>query len=211
MQNIANDLIAEVARYYTSRLIQHGQTPAGVDWNGAAGQMLRFEQLCRIIEPSAAFSVNDLGCGYGALHDFLAQRYQSFSYSGIDISGEMIRAAEQRHGNKAQVSFVHSSAPGQIADYGIASGIFNVRLGRSDDEWRWYIESTLDLLNRTSRKGFSFNCLTSYSDAERMRDDLYYADPCVLFDRCKRHYSKEVALLHDYGLYEFTIHVRKRQ
>ncbi|REM56201.1 class I SAM-dependent methyltransferase, partial [Mycobacterium tuberculosis] len=49
----------------------------------------------------------------------------------------------------------------------------------------------------------------SYSDASKMRDDLYYADPCALFDLCKRRYSKSVALLHDYGLYEFTILVRK--
>jgi hypothetical protein len=57
--------------------------------------------------------------------------------------------------------------------------------------------------------GFAFNCLTSYSDAERKRDYLYYADPCALFDLCKRRYSRNVALLHDYGLYEFTLLVRK--
>ncbi len=53
-----------------------------------------------------------------------------------------------------------------------------------------------------------FNCLTSYSDPEKKRDELYYADPCALFDMCKRRYSRQVALLHDYGLYEFTILVR---
>jgi len=210
MQIIANDLIVEVAQYYTSKLAQHGDTPSGVDWNGEASQLLRFEQLCKIIDASSAFSVNDLGCGYGALHDFLAHRHQSFSYSGIDISSDMIKAAEQRHRDKEQVRFMLSNEPGHIADYGIASGIFNVRLGRSDREWRSYIEATLDILDRTSHRGFSFNCLTSYSDSAKMRDHLYYADPCMLFDRCKRRYSKNVALLHDYGLYEFTIHVRKQ-
>ena len=48
-----------------------------------------------------------------------------------------------------------------------------------------------------------------YADAERKRPDLYYADPLALFDHCKRRYSREVALLHDYGLYEFTMIVRK--
>jgi hypothetical protein len=42
-----------------------------------------------------------------------------------------------------------------------------------------------------------------------MRDDLYYADPRVIFDHCKRSFSRWVALLHDYGLYEFTIIVRR--
>ena len=41
-----------------------------------------------------------------------------------------------------------------------------------------------------------------------MRPDLFYADPCWLFDQCKRRHSRDVALLHDYGLYEFTILVR---
>jgi hypothetical protein len=30
-----------------------------------------------------------------------------------------------------------------------------------------------------------------------------------LFDLCKRRYSRNVALLHDYEIYEFTILVRK--
>jgi cyclopropane fatty-acyl-phospholipid synthase-like methyltransferase len=203
------DLLTEVADYYSEKLAQHGETPRGVDWNGEESQELRFEQLCKIIDGRSQFSLNDLGCGYGALHDFLVGRYSGFSYSGIDVSESMIRSAEQRHQGVPEARFVLSSQPAGTADYGVASGIFNVRLGRSDAEWRAYLEATLDILDRTSRLGFSFNCLTSYSDAEKMRDYLYYADPCVLFDLCKRRYSRNVALLHDYGLYEFTILVRK--
>jgi hypothetical protein len=68
---------------------------------------------------------------------------------------------------------------------------------------------TLDMMNISSGAGFSFNCLTSYSDADRMRGDLFYANPLDLFDLCKRRYSRQVALLHDYELYEFTMIVRK--
>lgn len=210
MQNKKVDLLTEVAEYYSSKLAQHGETPRGVDWNGEESQTLRFGQLCKIIDTSDQFSINDLGSGYGALYDFLASGHERFSYSGIDVSGSMIRAAEQRYKDKSQARFVLSSEPDQVADYGVASGIFNVRLGRSDAEWRSYLEASLDVLDSTSRTGFAFNCLTSYSDADKMRDYLYYADPCVLFDLCKRRYSRNVALLHDYGLYEFTILVRKQ-
>jgi SAM-dependent methyltransferase len=209
MQNKRSDLLAEVAEYYSSKLARYGATPRGVDWNGEESQTLRFEQLRMIINTSKPFSVNDLGCGYGAFYDFLAERYDSFSYSGIDVSESMILAAQQRHREKGQARFVLSSEPEQVADYGVASGIFNVRLRRSDDEWRSFLEATLDVFDRTSRVGFAFNCLTSYSDADKMRDYLYYADPCALFDICKRRYSRNVALLHDYGLYEFTILVKK--
>ena len=53
--------------------------------------------------------------------------------------------------------------------------------------------------------------LTKYSDADRMTEcpDLFYGDPLLFFDFCKRNFSRNVALLHDYGLYDFTILVRK--
>jgi SAM-dependent methyltransferase len=209
MQEQKTDLLSEVADYYSEKLAQHGETPRGVDWNGEESQELRFEQLCKVIDSRTQFSLNDLGCGYGALNDYLAGRYSGVSYSGIDVSESMIRSAEQRLRGKSKTRFVLASEPDQIADYGVASGIFNVRLGRSDAEWREYLGATLDILDRTSRLGFSFNCLTSYSDTDKMRDYLFYADPCALFDLCKRRYSRNVALLHDYQLYEFTILVRK--
>ena len=209
MPNNKTDLLTEVAEYYTTKLAEYGETPRGVDWNGEEGQTLRFEQLCKIVNTASHFSINDLGCGYGALYDFLVTKYEETSYFGVDVSEGMIKAAEQRYKNQPQARFVFSSEPKEVADFGVASGIFNVRMGRSDDEWRSYLEATLNVLDRTSRIGFAFNCLTSYSDKDKMRDYLYYADPCVLFDLCKRRYSRNVALLHDYDLYEFTILVRK--
>lgn len=209
MQDNKTDLLCEVADYYSEKLVQHGETPRGVDWNGLESQTLRFEQLCKVITDSKSFSLNDLGCGYGALFEFLTSRYPTFSYLGVDVSENMIRAAEQRHLDNPQARFILADKPDNVADYGLASGIFNVRFNRTDAEWNDYIKDTLDVLDQTSRLGFAFNCLTSYSDLDKMRDNLYYADPCLLFDLCKRRYSRQVGLLHDYGLYEFTILVRK--
>ena len=125
-----------------------------------------------------------LGCGYGALLD-LSERtsYPRFTYCGFDVSDEHGRAPPELVTRRRSPVPLRSGMPRrrQIADYGIASGIFNVRLDRSDAEWRDYLEATLDVLDRTSRRGFAFNCLTSYSDADKMRDYLYYADPCALF------------------------------
>ena len=210
MENKTTDILAEVASYYSAKLAEHGETPHGVDWNGEEGQVLRFEQLSKVIFPATDFSLNDLGCGYGALFDYLKSHYRDFAYNGYDVSATMIRAAQGRYENDENVRFAIASEPSEMADYGITSGIFNVKFGRSDVEWLKYLEATLDVLDRTSKNGFAFNCLTAYSDKDKMRDDLYYADPCALFDLCKRRYSKNVALLHDYGLYEFTILVRKQ-
>lgn len=203
-------LLTEVASYYSGKLAEHGVTPRGVDWNSEESQTLRFEQLCKVINPeNSVLSLNDLGCGYGALLDYLRDKHPACIYLGVDVSHEMIGAAEKRHAAAHQARFINSAEPDQIADYGMASGIFNVRMGRTDAEWFDYLQATLDVLDRTSSLGFAFNCLTLYSDEDKKRDYLYYADPCRLFDLCKRRYSRQVALLHDYGLYEFTILVRK--
>ncbi|MBB5020530.1 SAM-dependent methyltransferase [Chitinivorax tropicus] len=210
MQNNQTKLLNEVATYYADKLAEHGDTPRGVDWNGEESQMIRFAQLCKIIDSKTPnYSLNDLGCGYGALLDYLRDKHPAYSYLGVDVSHEMIKAAEQRYAAVNQVRFITSAEPDLPADYCVASGIFNVRMERTDAEWFDYLQATLDILDRNSRYGFSFNCLTSYSDEDKRRDYLYYADPCRLFDLCKHRYSRQVALLHDYGLYEFTILVRK--
>lgn len=202
-------VLAPVASYYAEKLSRHGTTSNGVDWNSPEGHALRFEQLCKVITGKTSFSINDLGCGYGALWDYLHLHHADFSYHGIDVAPEMITAAKARHSSIPKAVFTVASKPEQVADYTLASGIFNVRLKAQEQDWIDYIHKTLGYLHEFSSKGFAFNCLTSYSDADHMRPDLYYADPCVLFDHCKRRYSSQIALLHDYGLYEFTILVRK--
>jgi SAM-dependent methyltransferase len=204
-----NESLAQIDDYYSRTIRQHGPTPQGVDWNGEAGQVLRFKQLAGLIESPDGFSLNDLGCGYGAFKDYLNSQGLFFDYHGYDISADMLEAARARHPEASNTRFVRAAAPDRIADYGIASGIFNVRLQTSDPDWQQYIQTTLNTLDRTSRRGFAFNALTRYSDVEKQRPDLYYADPLTWFDHCKRHYSPQVALLHDYGLYEFTLIVRK--
>jgi SAM-dependent methyltransferase len=208
MGNNRSELLRDVAGYYSRTLAEHGETPRGVDWNDEEGQTLRFRQLCGIIT-APEFSLNDFGCGYGALYDYLDNHHTDFSYTGIDLSEEMVRVAVGRNVGKARARFIVSAKPESPADYGIASGIFNVSMGYSNGEWRDYLEETVELMHNSSRLGFAFNCLTSYSDEEKKRDGLYYADPCRTFDLCKKRYSRHVALLHDYGLYEFTILVRK--
>jgi len=209
MDDTPTSFLAAVGEYFSAKLADHGETARGVDWNGPERQDLLFEQATKVILKPDSFSVNDLGCGYGALLDYLRARYDDVRYTGYDVCADMVAAGRARHADVPNARFLAASEPLEPADYGIASGIFNVRLDCADARWLAHIEATLDALDRTSRLGFAFNALTVYSDADRMRDYLYYADPCALFDRCKRRYSRNVALLHDYGLYEFTILVRK--
>jgi hypothetical protein len=87
------------------------------------------------------------------------------------------------------------------------SGTFNVRFEATDEEWGAFVADKLAEIDRHSRHGFAFNLLSTYVDWKQ--PTLYYADPLHWFDHCKRNFSKQVALLHDYPLYEWTILVRK--
>jgi SAM-dependent methyltransferase len=202
-------IISSVEQYYTGKLREHGPSPQGVDWNSAESQHLRFEQLLRVCPSAGPFSLLDYGCGYGALLDHLGGRAAEVDYRGFDISDEMVSAARELHGEGPNRRFsADRSAFGQ-SDYAVASGIFNVALGFSPDEWTRYVTDTLTSLREFGVRGFAFNMLTSYSDADRMRSDLHYGDPLFYFDLCKRNFSRNVALLHDYDLYEFTLLVRE--
>ena len=202
-------ILDNVRRYYGEKVRTHGATARGVDWNSSDSQRLRFEQLLKLAGGSRRFSVNDYGCGYGALADYLRDEGYSFRYRGFDISPQMIAEAGELHPATEEVAFVGEERALGVADYTVASGIFNVKLQVPAAEWEAYVLETLGAIDGLSRRGFAFNLLTNYSDAEFMRPDLYYADPLFYFDLCKRKFSRFVSLLHDYPLYEFTLLVRK--
>ena len=202
-------MLDAVQRYYSEKVVEHGPTAKGADWSDAASQELRFEQLLKVVEATSPFTIIDYGCGYGALADQLELRGDEFSYTGFDISAEMLERARTRHAGSTSCRFVERDGELETADYTVASGIFNVKLDAPVEAWEAHAFRTLGRLDELSTRGFAFNMLTSYSDPERMRDDLWYPDPRAVFDHCKRTYSRWVALLHDYGLYEFTILVRE--
>lgn len=209
--NNKDRIIQGVNDYYSSKISQFGNTSLGVDWNSKESQYVRFKQLVKVIGADKSFSILDYGCGYGELVHFLKETYPGFkiNYTGYDVSDKMIAEAQKQFALEEAIHFT-TTLPVERFDYCVASGIFNVRLQLADnDAWLKYIVEILDQLQSLTIKGFSFNALTKYSDEPFMKDYLYYADPLFLFDHCKKNYSRNVALLHDYELYEFTMLIRK--
>lgn len=203
-------ILGRTEKYYAAKARQHGATARGVDWNSQESQELRFDQLLRLVESEKEpFSLNDYGCGYGALVEHLAQRGLEPHYHGFDISGAMIESARQRHAARPRCRFTTSFGELERATYTVASGVFNVKLEAGEDEWPGYVFHCLDQLHTLSSRGFAFNVLSQDSEPERRQPHLFYADPLAMLEHCRRRYSRRLALLQDYGLYEFTIVVRR--
>lgn len=203
--------ILGVRDLYTSNLAEHGVSSRSVGWPDADAQVLRFEKLGQLIaldRPARPITVNDWGCGYGAMFGFIdaLPGVELERYFGYDVSDEMLTAARE-HVPDPRAEWILGSDVTQEADYSFVSGTFNVRMDASDEVWGEYIRSTLRTLHERSRRGLAFNLLTSYVDWRK--DDLFYADPAELFTFCKSELSRYVTLLHDYPLYEWTIVVLK--
>ncbi|MEJ0057447.1 MAG: class I SAM-dependent methyltransferase [Bacteroidota bacterium] len=188
----------EITAFYLDKLREHTTSAERMGWKSKEAQQVRFRQLIKIIDPHVPFSINDLGCGSGDLINVLNEQFDSsFTYHGYDGLPEMLTIAKQQFQETSSIKFSKITGYHQLSesDYSVASGIFNYRKGVIDREWQEYILDTLLAMSRCSRKGFSFNALTKYSDPEKMLPELFYSDPLLLFDFCKRNFSKNVALL----------------
>ncbi|MCS6796264.1 MAG: class I SAM-dependent methyltransferase [Raineya sp.] len=205
-------ILQTLNEFYAEQLALHGSTAQGVNWKDEHAQIGRFEQLLKILPCNSDFSIADLGCGYGALAEFMQKKgFTNFQFYGYDLAPAMIEQARKTypHLNFAQFFLLQHPSEMKEADFVVASGIFNKKLDLKEYEFLSYILETLEIMHQKSRLGFAFNMLTSYSDKEKQRSDLYYANPCFMFDYCMRNFSRNVALLHDYQMYDFTILVRK--
>jgi SAM-dependent methyltransferase len=194
--------------YYSEKLQRHGTSARGVDWPSVASQYLRFVQLLKICDFGQPFSLNDFGCGYGALLEYFKYRHPdaSVDYHGVDVSRSMIEAAQRLWQDATRANFSIGSACRHVADYSLASGVFNVKLHWPTDAWEDYIESILRDLRANSRRGFSVNFMLPL-DQPSDEQSLYRTRPDRWIDFLKE-LDCSPEPLSDYGLREFTLLVR---
>lgn len=199
-----HSLPPSIRHYYSGKIREFGLTPQGVDWKDAHAQRFRFRALTSMLGKSSV-SINDLGCGYGALLHYLREEdYQLAWYHGYDVSEEMIKAAQAHCSSIPNSTFIHGDALSlQPAEYTYASGIFNVKLDATKEDWQEYCLFTIDQMARVSEKSFAFNALSH--GADRQDPKLFYMDIDSVSEHCKNTYSPYVTLIRDYHPFDFTV------
>jgi SAM-dependent methyltransferase len=205
-----DEVYANISAYYTRKVSTYGATPLGVDWSCALTQELRFVQLLKLCSFAAPFSLNDLGCGYGALLSFLSRYHADIQvdYLGIDFSPAMIRRARRLSRGSSRARFVVGAISPRIADYSVASGIFNVQLDQPLDLWEHFVSKTLGDLHAHSRRGFAVNFIGLGPQADASRPGLYRTPAEPWMQYCEQKLGSSVELVANYGLREFTLVVR---
>jgi len=205
-------MLLPVTTAYRVQYRRNGATPKGVFWSSEANVKKRFEILCRVFYPEdiakGETSITDLGCGYGALYDFLSDHpiIRGGAYRGYDICETLLDACMTRV-KDPRASFHLSMRATQPADYSIVSGTFNLKLDADDADWLTYTQISLKALWNQTDKALAFNML-DIADAASM-DGLYYADPAVFETFCRDNLSENVTVVSDYNLPDFTIYVRR--
>ena len=202
-----------VSAYYSGTLQRFGAMPLGVDWPNRLNQELRLVQLLKVCDLSAPRSLNDVGCGYGALRTLLSRRHRraQIDLLGTDVSPAMVAAARRRWRHRADCVFEVAEGAVRLADYSLASGIFNVKLACPLPEWEALVAGTLVNLKRHSRLGYAVNFIAPPAPAPGQASPPELYRPAA--ERWLDHIADtqagaEVTLLRGYGLPEYTLLVR---
>lgn len=192
--------MTELKKHYQNLFAEHGNSSHAVQYADSNSQFKRFEILHQI--DTDMQSVVDVGCGLGHLYEFLQSKNPKIQYLGLDFVDEFIEAAQATHG-KEQVSFeVFDLYENEIPngyDYALLSGVFNNLM---PNNWG-FMHITLKKMFAAATKGIAFNCMSTYVDY--FDKGLFYANPCEVFDFCKRELNAKVILRNDYLVREGSI------
>jgi hypothetical protein len=200
-------MLIEVTNHYSKAFKHHGATSQGVNWKDEFSHLKRLDQLVFGIDFNCTNSIADYGCGYGALIGFLRSKGFLGKYYGYEIVPEIAEHAKICEDNDTKIFC--SKEITYVADYTVVNGTFHVKGNNSNSEWLNYIRDSLMMINKMSMKGFRFNLLTSYSDKEYKKDNLYYANPEEILSFCLNNFSRSTSLYHGSYFYEFCIEVNK--
>lgn len=206
-------IIRPIVQHFSGRPV----TPEAVLWPNADDLPSRFNALMNGIDWTCfsrekPLRLLDLGCGPGFLLDYLSHAglLDKVDYTGIDLSVEILDEAQRRWPDKKFLlrDIRANPFPEGEFDYAVLCGVFTVRFSLSNE---YMLKLTVETLKATwisVKNGMAFNVMSKHVDWER--EDLFHlsCDQAVQI-AWKQLGTRQVRILHDYGLYEYSCLVFK--
>jgi len=189
-----------VISFFDTNLMLHGDRPEAVRWT-TVGQQAHYRSMLDIGD-MAGRKILDFGCGKGVLYQFLKERDISVEYTGCDINGKLITAAQNKYpGVDFRVLDIDKDVLDEDFDFIFLCGVFNLRIEGLDE----VIRDVLKRLFARCRIGLAFNALSAHNPKKDF--ELHYTSPEELFAFAVRNLSPYVSLRHDRMCYDFTLFV----
>lgn len=204
----------EIYKHYEKTLKAYGPTYKGMDWPKLEDVFKRFKVQLDIVESNTKFkngiSLLDLGCGVGHLLDFIKNETSlNVSYTGVDISKEMIKNAKNRHPENVfeAKDILTTPLSSSQFDFVIMNGVLTEKLSLSFDEMKDFATRIISKAFSYANHGIAFNVMSSHVDWER--NDLFHWPVDDLLGFLTKNLSRNIQIRMDYGLYEYTVYVFK--
>ena len=173
---------------YTKRYKKFGPTPKGSFWISKKRQYKRFEiilqEIQKISNGPQPIKLADIGCGYGAMADYLISTKQinTYSYQGYDISPILIEECNKKFSD-LNISFSLGKKPNSLSMFTIMSGTYNLTMTRDVLKWEEYVFKCLSECWKLTSNAMIFNL--QVSDKQRVSDsNIYFAEASRVIDRC---------------------------
>jgi SAM-dependent methyltransferase len=199
---------------------EYGYQPQALFWSSRDIQRIRFAQLISIFadgpshQTDQAWSVLDVGCGFGDLKAYLTEQGLSVDYQGIDISPDMVESARYQYpGIAVQCADIFDLAPApESYDFVLLSGALNEVVenaveGTEQHSGR-YAKAVIRALYEACRHGVAFNLLDAREDWTRNRPDLQSFLPEHIVAYCQT-FAHSVSWQDGYLDNDFTVYLLK--
>ena len=178
-------------RAYRDRLASKGNTAQGVFWRSQSSQYARFDALLSLVHQLRGYqrtSIADIGCGYGAMLDFINQssNFRHVDYLGVDINRAMIAACRQKFPHQSNI-FSTGNRPSRIVDFCLFSGTFNLTHSNDPALWSDYIFACLDRCMAQTRYGLVLNLLCA--SKAQIQKQIFYTNRADFIERAETHFG----------------------
>lgn len=198
---------------------RHGYEPQALFWSNREIQHIRFKKLMEILPSlevlsAKQWSLLDVGCGFADLYDFLQDLDYAPNYSGLDISQDMVNAANamHKHIEVNQGELVDFNYSENQFDYVFLSGALNevveTELEGNAQQQGAYAKSVIFEMYRICKQGVAFNLLDKRHSWVASRTDLQAFTPVEIVGFCKG-FASQVRLVEGYLENDFTVHLYK--